>query len=749
MPLTIDNIIQSNTGNFSATSGNATLGTATEAGSMVVLCATILGADATFAWTLEPPTGFVPASGTDPDGQTANKPYIFVKKNTSGETSWTLEPRRDESTGFARDVVWAVFEVTGTGTDRDGAFIGNTFPSNPGINPVQWGLVNVGNAVTGTESAVASRTTGSTYASPCYDNLGIAVWGVTSADTTVPTISGYTNGFTEIAQVSRVGASRAMVMAVAVASSINIGTMESTASISPSSAAYATCVQLLADGARYAPDIAVFTGFGFGTATGIASGSTLLPGTAPFDAVTGSPAIVTTNPRSGAYCAELSSTSAAEHLTWGYASGGVLAYTEPTSLFAVVARLNVYFPTALPSGDVELCDIIPSGTAGMTLWYRSASQKLAIKVGTAADVLSDATVSADQWIGVDFRYDPRYTNHLVDWQVDYNSATTDTTGPVAQTQAVGSGTTRIESDGVNPLAFRLGWASSRTATVRYADVFLSKVWGCYPIGDMRTTLVKPDQTGTPTISGTVGNFRNFTGGPAGTLTAWSATTTRSALDEVPPQFGSGVGDGLLQTAAAGSDYCEIPMETFTAAPDFVLRAVRWYAAGVAASTASCTMGMQFLDTAGMVDEILVGFHGFDATNLRWLCRMHRTWDQFYQITQARMDGLKAQVGRAGDATPDVGIGALYAEVGYQPVQTIPVFGEPGGSLRVEAAVDELSGGIQALHAYTPVGQSATVTWYTAAGTPTATSVPAASNPHTITVSAGDIPSAPRVEMVPD
>lgn len=745
MSLTADNILQSNTGSFSATSGSATLLTPTTAGSMVVLCTAILGADGSFVWELEPPTGFFQGSGSHVSGATANKPYIFIKKNTSGEDTWLLEPRKDSASGNARDVVWAVFEVAGTGLDRGGADLG-TF--NPAASAGQWGLVNTASTVAGTESAVASRSTGNSDATPCYDNLAFAIWAATSPNTTIPVLSAHTNGFVEVAQVSRVGATRALTLSVAIRPSLTLGALESTVSISPSSACYTAMAVLFADGAKYAPDLAVIFGAELGTATSIATGSILLSGTAPFDTVVGTPAVVTTSPRTGTYCLELSSTSAAECLTWGSVGPDVMGPLNPNTFFPYVFYVPVYFPT-LPGVDVELASCEAGSLAnGVTLWYRTASQKLGMTVGTGTEVLSDATVSASTWIAVDGRWDPRFTNHLVDWRVDYDSL--DATAPVTQTQAVGASTSIAD-----PTLFRLGWTTSKTATVRYDDVAVSKAWGAYPIGDTRITVVKPDPAGTPTVSGSATNFRTFTGGPAGTLTAWSAATTVTALDEIPPVAGAS-GDGLLQIAVAATDYVEIPMATFTAAPGNVLRAVRWYVAGCAASTASATMSIKFVDTGGVVNEIgqLAGHHGLDATTLRWLCRMHRfgaayLGTGFYQITQARMDALKVRVGYSGDATPDLGIYAVFAEVAYQPVEPVPVFGQPGGLPRVEQDVDPNSRGIVVLRAYTDTGQTGTLTWYDAAGTPTPVAIAAASNPQTITLNAADVPSTPRLEFVID
>lgn len=703
-------LVQSNTGSFNATSGSATLPTGTTAGSMVLLCAAIFGTDVTEDYSLDPPAGFDWVSGdaVSSGSPRANRPYIWIKRNTSAESSWTLTPLKTGSSGFARDVVWAVFEVAGTGLDRIGASI-----TTASAGSARFGAVST-IAVAGTDTAVTSRSTGNTESSACYDTLTFAVHAATSANTTVPTITNHMNGFVEVASVSRVG-TKAIAMSVSTKGSAALGPQACTATISPSSATYACAVTLYADGARYAPDLPAFTGFEFGTATSIATGSILLAGSAPFDSVVGSPAVVTTSPRSGTYCLELSASAAAECLTWGVTGGTVMGPYMPTNDTPLVFRFCVYFPTSLPSGDVELASFEAGSLAnGGVLWYRSASQKLGVVLGTGTEVLSDATVAADSWIGVDGRFDPRFTNHLCDWAVDYDASISDTTGPVPQAQAVGASTSVANAN-----LFRLGWSTAKTATVRYDDVACSKAWGAYPINDIRVTVVEPDQAGTPTVSGTATNFKTFTGGPAGTLTTWSAATTRSALATGPPPVVGATGVGLVQVSVAASDYVEVPMGTFTAAPDYVLRAVRWYAAGAAASTASATLRLVVVDTAGtLVNEILLGHHGLDATTLRWLCLPHTMnysgGTGYYEITQARMDALKIRIGYSTDATPDLGVYSVFCEVAYQPVVTWGVIGE-AGDLQATLTVDPVTGAVTSATLNTAPTLGATLRWVSLSG----------------------------------
>ena len=68
-------------------------------------------------------------------------------------------------------------------------------------------------------------------------------------------------------------------------------------------------------------------------------------------------------------------------------------------------------------------------------------------------------------------------------------------------------------------------------------------------------------------------------------------------------------------------------------------------------------------------------------------------------------------------------------------------------MRVAQLSDPQSGGIRALHAYTPAGQTATLT-YEVNGTPTTVNVPAGSNPLIEVIDAPDMPTVNRIELIP-
>jgi hypothetical protein len=236
----------------------------------------------------------------------------------------------------------------------------------------------------------------------------------------------------------------------------------------------------------------------------------------------------------------------------------------------------------------------------------------------------------------------------------------------------------------------------------------------YPIGDLRITPVKVDTAGTATVSGTSGNFRTFTSN--GTLAAWTSAGTLNALDDIPPAIGA-TSDGLAQITVATSDYVEVPMATFTAAPTNTLRALRWYIAGWAASGNPGTLGCTSWDGsqsytigAGSSD------HGFDDSTTRWIVAMQTNsggdaWKNFYLLSQTKMDAMAVRTGFSNDANPDVGIHCILAEVAYQPATSIGLFEAEGGAFNVYGRLDPSSSAIVSLLATTPAGtRGGTLTW---------------------------------------
>lgn len=695
MPLSVDNIIQQNTGSFEATSGSASLPAGTTAGSAVLIVVG-LGGDNSTNFAVSTPTDFEAAVAVS--GARWCKPYLFIRQVSPGsESSWTLAV-----TGGTQQVLWAAFEVVGLDMAGDlltGAAGEAGVYLETGVNPFQQST-----------PSVTSRSTGSTSSSESFDAIGLAIHVAASPDTTVPTLTDHTNGFIEVASVSRTNATRAFAMSVSLKPSQSLGPVECTVTIAPSSQVYAAAVVFTAADAKHAPDIDTCSGFEVGTVTNLSvAGSGATPASPPpWDAVVGTPAVVTSSPRTGNYCLEVSSVAAAECVVWTGTSinnADNLRRAQGAACPLGVFRFHAYFPTALPLTDTVLASIEAGSLAnGVVIRFVAASQKIGVKIGSGTEVLSDASPAAAVWFGVDGRYDPRTTTHTLDWQFDPDATPGNATAPVPQTQATASSMTAATIS-----VFRLGWSTSQTATVRYDDIVWGRARKSYPIGDVNVRPLKVDPAGTPTVSGTTANFNTFTSN--GTMAAFIAANCRNALDDVPPTIGAS-SDGLAQITVATNDYVEVPMETYVGAPNHVHRAARWYWAGWAGSANPATCSFHVID--GSLTQSVYGpdDFNFDDTALKWMTTMHRqAGGGFYLLNQAKVDGLAFRWGFSTDANPDVGIHCALVELVTQPVVEYVVTDAEDGAFRAYARQDPFSQSLAGILVATPTGtRGATFYW---------------------------------------
>lgn len=676
MSISTDDIIQSATGTFNATSGTATLPGGTTDGNTVWLCVMTFGTSAPLV------TGFTRDHG---GAVSSAKSYVLRQSNvTAGTSSWSI-------TGFgsAQPTVWFAFEIQGL------ARIGQ-----PECNSLISGASFVG------ATSIASATT---PASTLYEGLVLAFHGgqnVSSA--TIPTWSGQTNDFVEYVENSIVVGSTATSAAVSFYHAVDISAgYQCTATASIAVTASAVVVVYAPAGAHRIPNPDLIMGFETGTIAGWTTGNTACP---PVDVVVGTPAIVSTSPRTGTYCLELAATTAAESIAWT-TTGALSLYPAPSGFTAFrqyVARVSFYFPTSLPASDVAVMDMTTGSGAslnGVTATFRVATGQLGVAVseashGTGTEVLSTATLVANTWYSLDIAIDMDNGDRSLgglwfsDWALD----------GVAQTQAVKSTTTTGANATISQL--RLGWLTSTTATIRYDDVVGTKHPGHYPLGDIGIYPLGVDPAGTVTLSGTTGNFNTFTSN--GTLAAWNATTARNNIDEIPATIGASA-DGFAQITVAASDYVEVPMLTRSGATNYeTIRGVRWYFPGWAASTTAATIGMRGFD--GTTETVLLAAAdpNFDnsTTTPAWVCRMHRALASStpYIWTQAQLDALTARVGFSTGATPDIGVHAILAEVAMRRAYEQQVL-EASGVI-IYARLDPDTGNIIAMRLVAPVAGDA-------------------------------------------
>jgi hypothetical protein len=658
--ISVDDIIQSNTGTVNSTAVTMTLASGTTAGNTVLICVMTFGSGQPTA-TID---GFVRDHGSTV--HTA-KAYILRKSNVAaGETSWSL-------TGFgsAQPTVWFALEVQGLHRTA----LVETFTTYLG------------------STGVTSTPTNTTPQSTIYEGLAFAIHGgqnISSAS--IPAWSAQTNGFVEFAENSRVDGATATSAAVSVRPVDDIGTFQCTATSSQTVTSGGVVLVLSAAGSTRQPNPDVMCGFEIGTTAGLATGNAAAP---PVDVVAGTPAIVSTSPRSGTYCLELAATAAAESVAWT-STGALSLYTAPTGLTTrqqYVMRVSFYFPTALPGADVTVC-AMDQGTgitnSGVQVVYRTASQKIGVQVsrtttGAGTEQLSATTVAANTWYHLDVYLDmaneAQTSLWWADWELD----------GVPQTRATRSTPGSFDIDAITQV--RLGWLTATTATIRYDDFVGSKHPGHFPLGDIGIYPLKVDPAGTVTVT-TAAAFSTFTNN--GTMnTTFNTTTARNAVDEIPPTIGA-TADGFAQDATGAADYVELPMETRSASANVQsLRGVRWYFCGWAASATANNIGFRAFD--GTVETTLLAAvdPNFDASTTApaWVCRMHKTLaaNTVFQWSQAKLDALTARVGFSTSAAVNVGVHSILAEVAMRAAQETQVLEQDG--VFIYSALDPDTGNV--------------------------------------------------------
>ncbi|HTE67491.1 MAG TPA: hypothetical protein VK942_01835 [Actinomycetes bacterium] len=679
MPLTADNFVQSNSGGHDFT-GNVTLPAATEVGSRLIL--TLAGSG-----TIATPSGWT----RDADGGAATSCNIYSRLGDGG-TSWAFD------IGSTQSCEWDLFEVTGIDPDA---------PVD--VTPQTTGLAG---------------STGTTDPSTTYDGLLIGIhrsvgsvgggtFPVFGAHSTNEELSDHGHATGGAFSPISISTCRRFVQA--------LGSFE--CDCDPDVGTYTgTCVLYTAEGAKRKASISHWWSF----PAELAGATNLhLTGANYFQVAGGTPAITSDG-------LQLTGSANIQDI-WGPSGlGAPLGTPYPGHVAAIRFRLDSL------SGDIQIA-VLDDSSAGsdVVIRYVSASQKIGVKVGTGAEVLSDATVTTATWYRIDLR--ARCLNgtspHLCDWQLDYGS------GPVAQAQA------SLASNGL-ALGFlqpKLGWGVNATGTITYDFAVYSNVGGHYPLGEFVFPFLKVDPAGTPTVVGTANNFRRFTAN--GTLDGtFIAANVRDALDEWPPVFGASA-DGLAVVTAHATDYCEIPMQTYDPAGTGALRGPVWVFIPVwAASATTATMRINGWD--GTTSTVFWPESDPQTDNTAsppWICVL---WEPTGGWTPAKLDAAAIRVG-ALDATPDIGPHAIGMALCVQVATAIPVFGEAAAPLRVEQDSDSTTGGILALRAYTPADQSATLV-YELGGVPqTPVVIPAASNPETVVIDAADATVVTRIELQPD
>jgi hypothetical protein len=677
VPLSVDNIVQSNTGTSgaggTAASFTVSLPFGVTAGNQVIVVTQIT----TTSWA-SGPTGWV----REIPFATVHRMILFRRSDRTagasiaGESSWTFTPTA------ASRYSWVCYEVAGLADD-----------------PLEQSATSTSNS--------EPQTTGTTAINSAYDTMVVAVHAaVNGAGTTTPSWSSQTNGFVE---QNEVGTSTGAVGNIAFAVSLlfpgNVGTFESSATsdnATNNTTGGGIVVYKSATSMEQAA-IAYHTGFEFGHDGGLTVG----PLAARLASASSGATVVAGSAKTGSYGLRLTaSASQAYYYVSGF-SGNILPTSKDSGAMSFWLRVPSVTGTVVLAYMTDGAAITTSSSVNLV--YDPSTSQLGVRWakqdGSAAGTITyqSGTTATNTWVLVDMAYwGAKGTTRNMAWSLD----------GVAQTAlAAQTGTA-----GILTLAGLGSFGVTGTFTADYDDFRVSINKNDHPIGAQKVVPLKVDAAGTVTLSGTSTNFQTFAGATP-TMSAWNATTARNAVDEVPPGLGASA-DGFAQVAAAASDYVQVPMETYTLAAGEMIVAVRALVAGWAAGASA--IGLRGWD--GITETVLwatadPSFNN-SSTAPGWLAV---PWYQSGgRWTQAKLDAACLRLGFGTSAT-DIGAHALYLEVVIGTSASRQLFGG-----LATAGVDP--GGNNAIVGVTVTapdyGTGDTSLYYEVAGTPTTVPVTA-------------------------
>jgi len=710
VPVTIDSTVQSNSGHSVTSAGtfDVTLPAGTTDGNTVLVFVASTSA-----------TGVTAPAGFTTDKTMSVGGFFFRKSEVpAGETTWTFTV----SSGTTRLHSWYVEE-------------------NSDIDPVEPLEGSAGpNTAAGTING-GTLTTSTTTQGAAANTVAYGIWISNRSDATW---SNYTNGFEEVFDTPS-GANPAdyQITVARKFTDASIQTYESTATLATAQGGgpvtfAAILVYRAKDAAIANPLVGIF-GFDWGTHGGITAGGSANSLVGAQNAAVGTwgidYSIGSSFARTTGYGLEINQTGTAAYVPLGTlkptgTKGGCFGYDV-----CVVSGTGV---VVVAEGGSA------TGTVYSQLVYDTSATKFGVRAGTTGTIQYAATTTAlNTFVWLDYSVKTTSSIFEVRWRLE-----TGTNTYTDQTTATLTGQTTNTFYNL-----RAGANVAQTMKAHFDNVVMSPYYAAYPLGPHVVKLLKVDPAGTPSVSGTSTNFSVFTAN--GTLAAWDATNARNAVDEVPPTV-SASADGVVQTAVATADYMEFPMETYTCAVDEIIAAVRALAAewgGTGSGTG--TLGMRGYD--GTAEAVLIGtISSHDAGSPTVLSTVDPMWMTAMWTpsgavwTQAKLDAAAVRIGFSNDATPDMGVHAIYLEVAIRKAKTVRQFTlENPISATADSRVNPYS---SASVSYLITNNDATRSVnfnYTGTGTPSSPVTVGPSTSQEVTVTAdvfGDIPDVSLVAI---
>jgi hypothetical protein len=629
--LSADNIVQKNKGFTDANASVVvTLPSGTTAGNAVLV----------FLFSTSGITaGNVAAGFTTGVAAVNTASFYYQTDMAAGETSWTF------TTTSAVDSAWVAVEMSNIDI----------------VDPYE--VTALASGVT--LSTGATHSTGTTPTNYGLSTMQFACFG-TYTSSVDKSWAGYTNGFEEVDQIAADG-THAVGLAVAANYATGApGTYECTATVTIASGT-STCrgrlVVVREAGSPISAPLASLIGFEFGTHGGLAedtihtSGANQIfgGGTQGTDVVVGTwgtqYAISASYARASDYGFRITTSA-------GTCSAPLF---EPTTA-APSYGMNVRVVSG--SGTPTVLTFRPTVGTDLLLIYEVSSERFGLRWGAGSVSWQTGTTPLNTWAWIELRVKVSATTHRADWWIE--------TGDGLQTSpAYLTGMTSTSMS-----LSRMGSLTSQTATIDYDDVVVSSHYAAFPMGTHKVIALGVDTGGTATVSGTAANFKVFTAN--GTLGAFDSAACLAALDERPPTV-SAAADGLVQVTTAASDYVELPMQTYTLAADEVIAGLRvvasmWSGAGAGAGH------LQIKGWDGTTETILVpqttttltwdaeSPTALSSTRPLWMARMYKATPGV-PWTQAQLNTMTLRMGYSTDATPTMGISAIYLEVAIR--KTVP------------------------------------------------------------------------------
>jgi hypothetical protein len=661
--LSADNVIHENSGTAdSSTSLVVSLvgGDSTTAGNTLVV---VLAHDTSGAVA---PAGFV----ADKSGS-SNGIYVYHKSEVgAGETSWTF------TTSISTTYAWYVAELSNVDlVDPADVSAGATTPT----------LLSTGGTL----------STGTTALNAGLSVMVLSAFAVrkTTAAAT-HSWSGYTNGSGEILDIEPAGVTGTC---LAVARKFTDGatsTFETTATLTHTAGGtvntWAAVVAYRAADAPIVAPLAHIMGFEQGTHGGTNVGGAISPFAGPLAP-------------SGTWGTNyLIQASSARNSSYGLRvvqSAGA-AFVRAGNVVNKSAAIGMNVRVVSATGTVVVAEI--SNSIGSVIYsqllYDSSATKFGVRCGTTGTVSWESgTTALSTWRWLDWRFKCSTSTWAADWRIE---TAADVYTDQAGASLGGQATTSFDT-------LHLGGNVSQTMTADFDDVIISRYYVAYPLGPHQVRLLTVDPAGTPTVSGTSTNFNVFTAN--GTLAAWNTANARDAVDEVPPTV-SASADGVCQNAVAASDYIEFPMAPYAlGATEFVNGVRMLVPAWGGTGTGTGTLGLRGWD--GTTETTLVAAStsydagsptAYSATEPLWQCAM---WQSTNGWTQAELDAAALRVGFSTDATPDMGVHAVYLEVAVGRTRAQQLIGDAAA-----VEVDPTRLGLMSTTVTTPAEGGATLRW---------------------------------------